>query len=60
MTIKNQRQFRAMSPMQIKPDPVAKKEYFAKTFCESDSLPPPPPPQATDDDSDSDSSGAED
>jgi hypothetical protein len=42
--------------MQIKPDPIAKKEYFSKAFCENDT---PPPKSSPMDDSDSDSSDEE-
>lgn len=45
--------------LQIKPDPVAKKEYFSKAFCENDAPPPQSVPVGGED-SDSDSSNDED
>ena len=42
---------------QIKPDPIAKKEYFSKAFCDNDTPPPKSAPPG--DDSDSNSSDDE-
>lgn len=46
--------------MQIKPDPVAKKEYFSKTFCADDSVPPKKQTESTTESNDSDSDSSDD
>lgn len=46
--------FTIMSLLQIKPDPVAKKEYFSQAFCESET--PSPKTEESDENSDSEES----